>query len=75
MGNVSDPASDDLHDQPEGGSTTAAPATAWVVWRQDDNGNRVVVSRHASRDEAEQVATAFEARGHKQIYWVKKHHS
>jgi hypothetical protein len=42
----------------------------WVVWRQDDNGNRFVVSRHDTRDQAEAVAARFEARGHKQLYWV-----
>jgi hypothetical protein len=42
----------------------------WVVWRQDDHGNRAVVSRHDSRDEAERVVADFTARGHKQLYWV-----
>jgi hypothetical protein len=42
----------------------------WVVWRQDDNGNRFVVTRRASRVEAEEVAAEMEARGHKQLYWV-----
>jgi hypothetical protein len=72
MGDLFGPAADAPHAEPDGDSTMAAPATTWVVWRQDDNGNRAVVSRHASRDEAEQVARTFEARGHKQIYWVKK---
>jgi hypothetical protein len=40
------------------------------VWRQDDNGNRYEVSRHANRTEAESVAATMEARGHKQTYWV-----
>lgn len=43
---------------------------AWVVWRQDDNGNRFVVTKRASRAEAEEVAAEMEARGHKQLYWV-----
>jgi hypothetical protein len=42
----------------------------WVVWRQDDNGNRFEVNRYESRAEAEEVAATMEARGHKQIYWV-----
>jgi hypothetical protein len=47
------------------------PETAsWTVWRQDDNGNRYEVSRHADRAEAEAVAATMENRGHKQIYWV-----
>ncbi|MEV4276363.1 hypothetical protein [Actinoplanes xinjiangensis] len=43
---------------------------AWVVWRQDDNGNRFVVTTRAVRAEAEEVAAEMEARGHKQLYWV-----
>jgi hypothetical protein len=42
----------------------------WVVWRQDDNGNRYVVRRLASRAAAEKLAAELEARGHKQLYWV-----
>jgi RimJ/RimL family protein N-acetyltransferase len=44
--------------------------TRWVVWRQDDNGNRFEVARKDSRAEAEELAATMEARGHKQIYWV-----
>jgi hypothetical protein len=40
------------------------------VWRQDDNGNRFLVSRHATQAEAEQISEEFDRRGHKQIYWV-----
>lgn len=43
----------------------------WVVWRQDDNGNRFVVARKASRAEADELAAEMEARGHKQLYWVE----
>lgn len=44
----------------------------WIVWRQDDNGNRFEVSRKGSRSEAESLAATMEARGHKQIYWVAR---
>ena len=44
--------------------------TGWVVWRQDDNGNRYEVARHDSRAAAEAQAEQMEARGHKQTYWV-----
>lgn len=40
------------------------------MWRQDDNGNRYVVSRHETQAEAASVAADMEARGHKQVYWV-----
>ncbi|MEV4414311.1 hypothetical protein [Catellatospora sp. NPDC049609] len=46
------------------------PAQPWVVWRQDDNGNRFEVRRCATREQAETLAAEFEARGHKQLYWV-----
>jgi hypothetical protein len=42
----------------------------WTVWRQDDNGNQYVVSRHDTQAEAQSVAADMEARGHKQAYWV-----
>jgi hypothetical protein len=42
----------------------------WIVWRQDDNGNRFEVARRESRAEAEELAATMEARGHKQTYWV-----
>ncbi|MEU5529639.1 hypothetical protein ABZ744_22145 [Micromonospora chersina] len=44
----------------------------WTVWRQDDNGNRYVVSRHETRAEADSTAATMEARGHKQTYWVAR---
>lgn len=48
------------------------PPVRWIVWRQDDNGNRFEVVRKDSRAEADEVAAAMEARGHKQMYWVAK---
>jgi hypothetical protein len=42
----------------------------WVVWRQDDHGNRFEVARHDSRDAAQEHADELERRGHKQTYWV-----
>jgi hypothetical protein len=46
------------------------PALPWVVWRQDDNVNRFELRRCATREQAEALAAEFEARGHKQLYWV-----
>ncbi|GGM58297.1 hypothetical protein GCM10007977_069900 [Dactylosporangium sucinum] len=43
---------------------------SWVVWRQDDNGNRAEVARVNSRAAADTLATAMEARGHRQLFWV-----
>jgi len=42
------------------------------VMRQDDNGQRFRVVGGIGREAAEQLAAEFEARGHKQLYWVAK---
>lgn len=44
---------------------------SYRVMRQDDNGNRFEVARGLERAEAERLAAEFEARGHKQLYWVE----
>ena len=43
----------------------------WSVLRIDDNGNRFIIRAHLRKREAERVAAEFEARGHKQVYWVE----
>ena len=40
------------------------------LWRQDDNGNQVRIATDAARNDAEAARAAFEARAHKQMYWV-----
>jgi len=47
------------------------PAAAHRVMRQDDNGNRFLLARGLDRAAAEALAAEFEARGHKQLYWVE----
>ena len=42
----------------------------WSLWRQDDHGTKFEVSRDHTREEAEHLKDEFEARGHKQIYWI-----
>jgi hypothetical protein len=41
------------------------------VHRQDDNGNRFIVQTGLSRQQAEELAQEFQARGHKQLYWAE----
>lgn len=60
-------ATDDQH-----GAAGGGVRDRWVVWRQDDNGNRFEVARRDSRADAEELAATMEARGHKQLYWVAK---
>lgn len=43
----------------------------YCLMRQDDNGNRYAVAYFPDRDAAEKARAEFEARGHKQIYWVQ----
>jgi hypothetical protein len=45
-------------------------AQRWVVWRQDDNGNRYEVARFDDRGEAQALADSLEATRHRQLYWV-----
>ncbi|MEZ0088896.1 SPOR domain-containing protein [Streptacidiphilus sp. EB129] len=49
----------------------AEPARPSVLMRQDDNGNQFVVARFADVEQAQRAADEFEARGHKQLYWVE----
>ena len=45
---------------------------AYLLLRMDDNGTRALVSRHPTREEAEAACRDYEARGHKQTYWVEE---
>jgi hypothetical protein len=44
----------------------------WRVMRQDYNGGVAEVAAVTSRCEAQAIATKFEERGHKQLYWVEQ---
>jgi hypothetical protein len=44
----------------------------WRVVRQDDNGNCYVIAGDLSRAEAEALARMYEARAHKQIYFLEE---
>ncbi|SDI74744.1 hypothetical protein [Pseudomonas panipatensis] len=46
-------------------------ARHWRLLRLDDNGNRFVMRRGLSQDEAEALARDYQARGHKQTYWAE----
>jgi hypothetical protein len=48
----------------------SAAGTTWALWRQDDNGNQFRISGGHTREEADRLCGEFEARGHKQLYWV-----
>ncbi|MFI8948732.1 SPOR domain-containing protein [Streptomyces sp. NPDC053750] len=44
----------------------------WLVFRQDDNGNRYRVGRYATRAEAQRIADTLDGPGREQLYWVEK---
>lgn len=49
----------------------SAEQAPWSLLRQDDNGNRFEMARFATREAAERAAEEFQARGHKQLYYVE----
>jgi hypothetical protein len=51
-------------------SFMGAELPIWSAWRQDDNGNRFELARHLTQNAAFALTADFEARGHKQTYWV-----
>ena len=44
---------------------------AWCLYRLDDNGNEVLVECFTAREAAEAERRRFEARGHKQAWFVR----
>lgn len=48
-----------------------ADGTAWLLYRLDDNNNRFEIARFASEREAQAACEVYEARGHKQTYWIE----
>lgn len=53
---------------------TVDMTSQWSVWRIDDNGNVYLVREQLTEANARQIAAEFEARGHKQMYWVAEDH-
>ncbi len=47
------------------------PPQRWCLLRLDDNGNEFVVRDNLTRPEVEALLREFEARGHKQSYWLR----
>lgn len=45
---------------------------SWSIWRQDDNGNVMLVKSALTRSEALQLISEYEAQGHKQMYWAQE---
>ncbi|RUR69785.1 hypothetical protein EJP67_22260 [Variovorax guangxiensis] len=47
------------------------PLQAFRLFRLDDNGNRILMREYESRRIADYYQRVYEARGHKQLYWVE----
>ncbi len=43
-----------------------------TLWRQDDNSNEFVVNQYPTKFEAIWAQREYEAKGHKQTYWVRR---
>jgi len=43
------------------------------LWRLDDNDNEFMIMKYWVAEEAESTRKMFEDRGHKQVYFIKKH--
>lgn len=43
----------------------------WLLWRQDDNGNRFLVAEFGCRGGAEARMEELTRYPHKQIYWIE----
>lgn len=48
------------------------PPPGWEVYRVDDHGHEFSLAVHGTREEAAAQAAEFEARGHKQAYFVRQ---
>lgn len=48
-----------------------AALPVWVLWREDDNGNRVEIDRYRSYAKAELDERIYTDRGHRQSYWIR----
>lgn len=61
-----------MHDAlPQNDAEAEGPGLGWELWRQGDDGNEVLISKGHSRAEAERLCAMLEARGHKQLYWIR----
>ncbi len=64
---------EDIREVCESGEAQATNNPArWELWRQDDNGIRVVVAHFEEQEAAREALARFESRHHKQTYWIER---
>ena len=51
---------------------TSEKHKVWSLLRQDDNGNHFVIEKQLTKQEATRKKEEYEAKGHKQLYWIKE---
>ncbi len=44
--------------------------SSWQLWRQDDNGVRVLVAEYAEQESALKALAQLESHHHKSTYWI-----
>lgn len=54
------------------GMEAAGIQSCWELWRQDDNGVRVLVACFKDREMAQKALARFESHHHKQTYWIEE---
>ncbi len=55
-----------------GESEIAGDLIRWELWRQDDNGVRVLIASFEEQQAAYEALVRFESRHHKQTYWIEE---
>ena len=55
-----------------GQAEVANNLTRWELWRQDDNGVRVLIACFEEQEGAREAQVRFESRHHKQTYWIEE---
>ncbi|MHC1724415.1 MAG: hypothetical protein AB9866_00035 [Syntrophobacteraceae bacterium] len=56
----------------ESGPGSTREQVHWELWRQDDNGVRVLIARFEDQEGALRALAGFESQHHKQTYWVEE---
>lgn len=44
----------------------------YSVWRQDEHGSTYCINQNLLKEEAERLRQEYEARAHKQTYWIER---
>lgn len=52
-------------------NVATAPTVSYQLWRQDDNGGSFWIADFTTEAQAIEAQKQYEAKGHKQIYWVE----